>query len=271
MSAEPVTLEDAKQYLTPEEFGQLEQLIGEKSKRMVFFPTAKQQMVVESEADIIGYGGAAGGGKSYLLCGTALSQHRRTSITRPQKNQCKKFVNEIAKMLGGRDGYSSQNSEWQFRRRTASIGSSISSGSTIRATRRSSRATTTISRPTTKSRRCARRTSATRSRGTVPTIPGQRVRAILTFNPPTTPEGRWVIRFFAPWLDKAHPNPREGRRASVVRDGRRRSRLRGRRAAAVHRQALAGWPLAVVQFRSQGASARRDHHRPRAGPSSTPR
>lgn len=36
---------------------------------------------------------------------------------------------------------------------------------------------------------------------------GQRVRAILAFNPPTTPEGMWIIDFFAPWLDPHHPNP----------------------------------------------------------------
>ena len=29
----------------------------------------------------------------------------------------------------------------------------------------------------------------------------------MTFNPPTTVEGRWIIRYFAPWLDKQHPNP----------------------------------------------------------------
>jgi hypothetical protein len=37
--------------------------------------------------------------------------------------------------------------------------------------------------------------------------PKQRCRTIMAFNPPTTPEGRWVIKFFAPWLDKKHPNP----------------------------------------------------------------
>jgi len=26
-------------------------------------------------------------------------------------------------------------------------------------------------------------------------------------NPPTTPEGRWVIKFWAPWLDSQYPNP----------------------------------------------------------------
>jgi hypothetical protein len=40
------------------------------------------------------------------------------------------------------------------------------------------------------------------------TDPAQkRCRALLTFNPPTTAEGRWVIDFFAPWLDKKHPRP----------------------------------------------------------------
>jgi hypothetical protein len=38
-------------------------------------------------------------------------------------------------------------------------------------------------------------------------IVGQRVRAVLAFNPPTTPEGRWVVKFFAPWLDRRHPRP----------------------------------------------------------------
>jgi hypothetical protein len=41
------------------------------------------------------------------------------------------------------------------------------------------------------------------------TVSGQRCQALLTFNPPTTAEGRWIIQFFAPWLDKKHPNPAE--------------------------------------------------------------
>jgi hypothetical protein len=39
------------------------------------------------------------------------------------------------------------------------------------------------------------------------TVPGQKTQIILTFNPPPTPEGAWIIRFFAPWLDPTHPNP----------------------------------------------------------------
>ena len=39
------------------------------------------------------------------------------------------------------------------------------------------------------------------------TDPLQKCQTILTFNPPTTAEGRWVIPFFGPWLDPQHPHP----------------------------------------------------------------
>jgi hypothetical protein len=72
----------------------------------------------------------------------------------------------------------------------------------------------------------------------------------MTFNPPTTSEGRWVIEFFAPWLDPKHPNPAmpgelrwfttiAGKdqelpddRPFVLIDGKPRVRLRRRRAQA---------------------------------------
>jgi hypothetical protein len=38
-------------------------------------------------------------------------------------------------------------------------------------------------------------------------VPGQRCRVLVTSNPPTTAEGLWVIKYWAPWLDDTHPNP----------------------------------------------------------------
>ena len=35
----------------------------------------------------------------------------------------------------------------------------------------------------------------------------QRCRVVATCNPPTTVEGRWIIKYWAPWLDDKHPNP----------------------------------------------------------------
>lgn len=37
--------------------------------------------------------------------------------------------------------------------------------------------------------------------------PKQRCQIVCTGNPPTTPEGEWVIQFWGPWLDPNHPNP----------------------------------------------------------------
>ncbi len=39
------------------------------------------------------------------------------------------------------------------------------------------------------------------------TNPNQRCRIVATGNPPTTAEGLWVIKRWAPWLDDRHPNP----------------------------------------------------------------
>ena len=41
------------------------------------------------------------------------------------------------------------------------------------------------------------------------TTPGQRCRVVVTGNPPTTSQGRWVIKYWSPWLDPRHPNPAE--------------------------------------------------------------
>lgn len=39
------------------------------------------------------------------------------------------------------------------------------------------------------------------------TRPGQRCRVVATGNPPTSPEGEWVVKYWSPWLDPTHPNP----------------------------------------------------------------
>lgn len=36
---------------------------------------------------------------------------------------------------------------------------------------------------------------------------GQRTRTVGTGNPPTTAEGRWVIEYWAPWLERTHKDP----------------------------------------------------------------
>lgn len=39
------------------------------------------------------------------------------------------------------------------------------------------------------------------------TDPNQRCRVVAAGNPPTRPEGLWVVKYWAPWLDPTHTNP----------------------------------------------------------------
>ena len=64
-----------------------------------------QTMAYFSTADIIGYGGAAGGGKSMLAIGKALTQHHKPLIIRREATQLVGIIDEFAAILGTRDGY----------------------------------------------------------------------------------------------------------------------------------------------------------------------
>lgn len=199
-------LAELRQYLTAEEWAELEAEANRLGAGMVFYPTLKQREVLTSLADIIGYGGAAGGGKSYLVAGVAATAHQRSSITRPQKNQTQKFVEELAKMLGTRDGYSSQTSSWKF--------AAEGGGRFVKFFGLDNPGDEEKQQGDDYDLKAYDEVTQMREKDIRYTLtwnrtddPQQKVRAILTFNPPTTAEGRWVIRFFAPWLDKNHVNP----------------------------------------------------------------
>ncbi len=67
-----------------------------------------------SEADETFYGGAAGGGKSSLLCGVAITAHHRSIIFRREYPQIKGLVDECSRILGSKDGYNAQDKVWKL-------------------------------------------------------------------------------------------------------------------------------------------------------------
>jgi hypothetical protein len=203
----PSTLSEIRQNLTPEEFAELQELLQDQAAKQLFIPTPKQLEVVNSPAQIIGYGGAAGGGKSYLITGLCVAHHKRSKIVRPQKNQTQKFVLELAKMLGGRDGYNSSTSSFAFTtpdkvERFVKFFGLDNPGDEEK--QQGDDYDLAGYDEVTQMREEDIRYTLTWNRTD---DPAQRVRAVLAFNPPTTAEGRWVIRYFAPWLDPSHPNP----------------------------------------------------------------
>lgn len=201
-----LTAKDLKQFLTAEEYEEFHRAAADIQTSRIFWPTAKQLQVVNSEADIVGYGGAAGGGKSYLGSGLAVSAHIRSAIIRPQKNQTRKFVQEITKMVGSRSGYSSLEG-WTLTTpdgvdRFINFFGLDNPGDEEK--QQGDDYDFKLYDECTQMREADVRYTLTWNRTD---IPGQRVRAVLAFNPPTNPEGRWVVKFFRPWLDKRHPNP----------------------------------------------------------------
>ena len=162
-------------------------------------------MAYESQADVIGFGGAAGGGKTDLAIGKALMQHRVAFVVRKNGTEHTGMVDRLTELLGTRDGFSSKDGIW---RGAGPRGVQIEFGS--------------LPNPKDEEKYRGRphdliiydeATSLMQLQVDFlmawnrTTIPGQKCQTLLTFNPPTQAEGRWVIDYFGPWLDKKHPKP----------------------------------------------------------------
>jgi hypothetical protein len=166
-----------------------------------------QRMAYESKADITGYGGAAGGGKSALGVGLALTKHRNSIIFRQNGTELPGVIDELERNIGSRDGYNGQDKIWkhvdkQGKKRKIELGAFPNPGDEKKYQGRPHDLCIF-------DEAANMRESAVRFlMGWVRTVnPHQPCRVLMTFNPPTSAEGRWIIDFYAPWLDPKHPNP----------------------------------------------------------------
>lgn len=195
-------IEDLLGYLTPQEIEQLDLLLHDPTR--LFWPLPGPQSVAYySDADIIGYGGAAGGGKSFLAIGKALTQHRKVMILRREATQLTGIIDDMTTLLGGRDGYNGQERIWRLPDgRQIEFGSVPNLGDEARYQGRPHDLLVFDEAANFLEVQVRFLLGWLRT-----TIRDQRCQALLTFNPPTTAEGRWIVAFFAPWLDPKHPNP----------------------------------------------------------------
>lgn len=182
-------------------------LLREKVRRMpVWLPLpGPQTMAYESLADITGYGGAAGGGKTDFIIGEAITHHKRALVVRKEKAQTEGIIQRATEIIGNTLGYNSQKSIWKTTVGSCPIiefGGLDNPGDESRWQGRPHdlKAFDEV----TEMREAQVRFVMGWTRSSDPTV---RARIIMTFNPPTDPEGRWVIDFFGPWLDDKHPNP----------------------------------------------------------------
>ena len=195
---------DLERYLTPKEREELNQLVLLDAQQVIWRAQAgPQSLAYECTADVLGFGGAAGGGKTDLALGKALTQHQRAFIVRKNGTEHTGFVDRITELLGTRDGFSSKDGVW---RDAGPNRVQIEFGS--------------LPNPKDEEKYRGRphdllvfdeATSLTRFQVQFlmawnrTTTPGLRCQTLLTFNPPSEAAGRWVMDFFGPWLNKKHP------------------------------------------------------------------
>ena len=162
----------------------------------------RQSLAADSQAFVTGYGGAAGGGKSDLIAGLALTEHKRSAIFRREKIQTEGIIQRLTEILGTTNGYNSQKSVWKVGDKLIEF-AGLDNPTDHQKWQGRPHDFKAYDEVTEQREFQVRFTMGwTRSND-----PNQRCRVLMTFNPPTTSEGRWVLKYFAPWLDDKHPNP----------------------------------------------------------------
>lgn len=160
-----------------------------------------------SPADELFYGGSAGGGKSDLLLGLAITAHQQSIIFRREFTQltgASGLIERSRALLTDKAAYNGQEHTW----RNIPGGRSLEFGATqyeydkLRYQGRPHDlfGFDEISEFTESQYRFLigwLRTTDTE----------QRCRVVAAGNPPTRQEGQWVIRYWGPWLDEHHPHP----------------------------------------------------------------
>jgi hypothetical protein len=208
--------------LPPEERANLQATVAQSPSISLWSPLpGPQTQAYTSEADELFYGGAAGGGKSNLIIGLALTKHRRSLILRRESTQLRGIIDDIAKTLRTRDGLNNQAGQWRVPAQVAlfpdqliEFGGVPNPGDEERhqgiphdllAFDEVTQLTEYVIDYLTTWNRT--------------THPGQRCRIVLTSNPPTPSTqyrsrgrstgggGTWIIRRYAPWLDPQYRDP----------------------------------------------------------------
>ena len=208
-------------YLPKQKRDELQRLIEEDPELWRPLP-GPQTAAFESKADIVGYGGAAGGGKTDLACGLTLTSHRKIGIFRRNGTELEPIVDRLATLYGSRDGFNGQKNVWRLKRPDGTpvlveLCSYPNMGDEQK--QQGHDRDLYVFDEAANQREVQVRFVMGWLRST---HPGQRKRVLMTFNPPTDVEGRWIVKYFAPWLDKKHRNkamPGELRWFAVDTDG----------------------------------------------------
>ena len=192
---------DLLSFLSAKELNELNALVAGDKAAWRPLP-GPQLMAYVSDADVIGYGGAAGGGKTDLACGKALTQHQKVLILRREATQLRGIIDRLTELFGGRNGFNGQEKVWRLPGRQIELGSTPALNDWNKYQGRPHDLLVFDEAANFLELQVRALIGWLRS-----VDPNQKCQALLTFNPPTTSEGRWIVSFFAPWLDRHFERP----------------------------------------------------------------
>lgn len=162
------------------------------------FPNSPQARAYESVADIVGYGGAAGGGKTDLALGSSFTKFYRTIIFRREYSQTDGIISRGNEILDGICSFvSGDKKSWNTPDGRNVKVAGIEHLSDMHKYKGRARDHIVFDEASDFLEAQVRFILGWLRTDRVDVKP----QALLTFNPPTTPEGEWIVKFFAPWID----------------------------------------------------------------------
>lgn len=172
------------------------------NRRFIPNPGPQTQALL-SKAEIIGYGGAAGAGKSFLACGLA-EEHQHTIIFRKDAGQVDGLVKTARLMYGDQTKYNGTDLEhtWPDGRTLKFAGLPLADSWAKHAGRERDAMIFDEGAELLETHPAS---IMAWNRGPK----GQRCRMVFPMNPPRSTDGAWVRRWWAPWLDPSFPDPAE--------------------------------------------------------------
>ncbi len=163
-----------------------------------------QLMAMMSPASQIGYGGAAGGGKTDTMLGLSFLEHQRSLILRREATQLNGLVERSIEIIGSDKFFNGSKNIWKL-----PDGKRIRFGGLPKADdwmkyQGQPNDLLAFDEAANFLESQVRNLMAWNRSAS-----GHHCRLFLGFNPPTTAEGQWIVAFFAPWLDDGHRKPAE--------------------------------------------------------------
>lgn len=164
--------------------------------------SATQQMLLNTTADEVLFGGAAAGGKSDALLGYAMLKGKRSLLLRREYPQLRGLQSRLSDMFSVKEDYRGTDSTWRFPNGRQLMMGSVQHPEDCQKFQGLARDTLLLDELAHFSSDMVSMLS-----GWIRSAEGRPCRLICASNPPLSSEGAWMVDHWRPWLDPNYPDP----------------------------------------------------------------